>query len=565
LHYPTDSIAVINPLQHLHGVVAVDITFTQAQHGVVTLLPNNTFQYVANSMEVVPYPDGFNFTVFDGINSHERCINIEPQFDKPIPNVPPLSSTRINDVCRDWIYPNFCSFDITVPDANNNPLNYRLLQSPLHGIATIESMDFFVTKLNYQPEAGFTGVDSIVYRACESNTTEQYCADVLRIIRVNDCDTSTLVAYDIDINTFSSSTAASTHHFIIYADNLPITIHIVSQGAFGNVVINPDNTFTYRFNNSGITTIDLFTYLVCDARGNCSDTATVSIMNMVHPNYFINNLFPSIIIPANESVALDFLSNLISDKSGVCIDSINSLLHYGTININPNGKYSYTPFAGLVAPKENWGFIEDIPYSICPTSSEWNCSKIRISIIFPACNNDTVSVTQQKPISLPVLDNDLSSEPLTITSMVMYPQYGDVKIIDNQLVYTAHKPSNTYDTLCYLACDSHNNCDTAMVFISIAADSTTTKLSATSNTPSAIHLKAYFSPVRQVVKVVVNIDQRIQSIKIKNMAGNILFSSIPPTSVKNYAEVPTGLLSKGEYLVEVQTDVGIVVKEMLIR
>ncbi|MBL7787565.1 MAG: hypothetical protein JNM36_16790 [Chitinophagales bacterium] len=473
LHYPMDSITIIDPLQELPNVVAVDITFTEPSRGVVTLLADNTLRYVANSMTEVAYSDWFDITVFDGTNSYNRYVNITPVFDESVPNVPPLGGIYWQQMCRDKAYPYPPSFPLAIKDFNYDDLNYTLLQNALHGMATIVNTNLSNYELIYQPNAGFIGVDTIVYRACEIYTTEQYCVDVLQTIYVADCAESSLVANNYSYYQRLISTDTFTPLENDYADNLPVTIHIVSQATWGDVVVNPDNSITYHAYNADTAITDRFTYQISDALGNYSDTATIVVTNVPPIGLPIDPIYDIVPTPANKSVKLGFLSTLLHDKSGTCIGLINSLLHCGKICINARGKYNYTPFVGLVVPKKNQASLEEIQYGICSANSEQTRSKVRVGITFPACNEDTVTVTHQKPTYVAVLDNDLSAEPLRITSVDMYPRYGECKIKDNQLVYTPYKSYKGYDSLLYRACDPYNNCDVTKVFIKMAADSTT--------------------------------------------------------------------------------------------
>lgn len=473
LYYPTDSIVIIDLLQYYPDLLTVDISDSAPSRGVVTLLPDNTLRYVANSMTEVVYGDWFYVNFLDGSYPGIHSINILPQFHYPIPNVPPLDGIQVSDVCKDDPYYYHTSLPLSINDFNDDYYNYTLLQEPLHGTATIVNACPSNYELIYEPDTGFIDSDTIVYRACEIYTTEHYCVDIVRIIHVIDCQVVPLVAYNDGYFRFSLSNATFTPLENDYADNFPVTIHIVSQATWGDVVVNPDNSITYHANNPNTVIIDRFTYQISDALGNYSDTATIVVTNVPPIGLPIDPIYDIVPTPANESVELGFLSTLLHDKSGTCIGLINSLLHYGKICINARGKYNYTPFVGLVVPKKNQALLEEIQYGICSANSEQTRSKVRVGITFPACNEDTVTVAHQKPTYVAVLDNDLSAEPLRITSVDMYPRYGECKIKDNQLVYTPYKSYKGYDSLLYRACDPYNNCDVTKVFIKMAADSTT--------------------------------------------------------------------------------------------
>ncbi|HNI43370.1 MAG TPA: Ig-like domain-containing protein, partial [Chitinophagales bacterium] len=471
LQYPTDSIAVINPLQDLSGVVAVDITFTAPQRGVVTLLPDGTLQYVANSMTDVVYGDVFNFSVFDGISFYNRYVNITPQFDDPMPNVPPLGSTITHTVCSDQANPTPSSIYIGLYDLNFDVHHCSIVQNASYGTTNLINADETTHLLTYLPEQGFTGVDTVIYRVCETNTTEQYCADGLVLITVQDCYSTTVKAWD-DLYYMSDTTTITINPLQDdFADFLPVTITIVSQGNWGTAVVNPDNTLTYSLNDTVPIISDQLTYQLCDALGNCSDTATITIVGATpnwQPLYPISSNF---VIAPQQSVELDFLPDDIYFTPEIYIDTILSQLQYGTLEPIADGKYLYTPFEGLVAPEGSFGWYESINYIACLPYSNCVTNDINISIAFINCIDDYAFVPYQNAVTIPVLGNDWNHDLLNITAINTPPQHGTVTITDNQLLY---QPDSSYygvDTLQYIACDMYGNCDTATVSIFIDVSS----------------------------------------------------------------------------------------------
>ncbi|MBL7784275.1 MAG: T9SS type A sorting domain-containing protein [Chitinophagales bacterium] len=565
LHYPTDSIAVINPLQDLPPMMGISVTFSQPSHGVVTLLPTNKLQYVANSMGVVPYMDTFDFTVSNSTNSYNRSVTILPEFDDPMPNVPPFSYTSTCNACNDYAYLAFTPINLSMMDGNSDLPIYSIVQEPLHGTASIDSINLYIVNINYQPDEGFIGVDSIVYRACESNTTEHYCADVLQIIYVISCEALPLVAYDDGYHVFDLSSITLTPLDNDYADSSPITINIISQDSLGNAVVNPDNTITYNFNDVVVSNLGQMTYQICDTLGNCSDTATIHLVIVPpgwdpfeHSNVILE-------ISTDESVELSFLSELVGYNIVGCLDTINSLLNYGSIALTSDGKYIYTPFEGIVPPQQSWVLSEYIPYNACVSFLPWGSPLLIVNFIFPVCHDDTTIIAYQTSTSISVLDNDLDGHPLNITGIANYPQHGTATVTDNQLLY---QPDSAYmgnDTLQYIACDIFDSCDTATVFITVLPDSVIGIPSVFSNISLSTQLQVYPNPTRELLNIVVAPDQQIQSIMLTDMAGRRLFSPTLSTTVGNRAAVSVQHLPEGMYLVEVQTDVGVGVQRVLVE
>jgi hypothetical protein len=565
LYYPTDSIVIIDLLQYYPDLLTVDISDSAPSRGVVTLLPDNTLRYVANSMTEVVYGDWFYVNFLDGSYPGIHSINILPQFHYPIPNVPPLDGIQVSYVCKDDPYYYHTSLPLSINDFNDDYYNYTILQEPLHGTATIVNTCFSNYELIYEPDTGFIDNDTIVYRACEIYTAEQYCVDIVRIIHVIDCRAVPLLANSDSYLRCSLSNATFTPLENDYADNLPVTVTIVSQATWGDVVVNPDNSITYHAYNADTAITDQFAYQICDALGNCSYPAGVTLTNVPPVSYPIIPFYKTVITAANESVELDFLSNRPGCEIYNCIDLLNSLLHYGSIAVTSDNKCIYTPFENLVAPQQAMSLQEVIPYKICLQHCLLGNVILSVNLTFPACSNDNTTVPYQTPTFISVLDNDLGADPFGIASIDMPPQHGTAIVDNNHILY---QPDSAYignDTLQYITCDYYGNCDTATVFIAVVPDSVIGISSILSNTFLSTKLWIYPNPTREVLNIVVAPDQQIQGIRVTDMAGHKLFSPTLPTTAGHRARVSIQHLPKGIYLVEVRTDVGVGVQKVSIR
>ncbi|MBL7784274.1 MAG: T9SS type A sorting domain-containing protein, partial [Chitinophagales bacterium] len=557
LQYPTDSIVIIDPLQYFPNAITANTTFTQPYHGVVTLLPDGKLRYVANSMTEVAYGDAFSFIVYNGFAFDGSNVYIRPNFDDPIPNVPPLDTEYELYVCGDNAYSHYTLLSLGINDVNGDHCNYSLLQGGLHGSVTIHNDCSILQQFFYQPNMNFMGVDTVVFRACESSTTEHYCANVLQIIHVNDCDVLALAAYNDSYYRTFLSNATFTPLENDYADNLPVTITIIAQANLGSVVVNSDNSFTYHAYNANTSIVDQFAYQICDTLGNCSASATVTLTNIPSIWYPSFPIYEIVTISANESVELNLSPSISNCDVSSCVDSLNSLLYYGSIATTSDGKYIYTPFENLTAPQQGVGLQEIIPYNVCSQYYIWSNVISMIFLIFPACINDTTTVNYQTSAFIAVLDNDLATDPFGIASIDMPPQHGTAILDNNHILY---QPDSAYvgnDTLQYIACDSYGNCDTATVFITVLPDSVIGIPSFFSNISLSTQLRVYPNPTRELLNIVVAPDQQIQSIMLTDMAGRRLFAPTLSPTVGNRAAVSVQHLPEGMYLVEVQTDVGV--------
>ncbi len=140
----------------------------------------------------------------------------------------------------------------------------------------------------------------------------------------------------------------------------------------------------------------------------------------------------------------------------------------GSIVINPNGTYTYTP-------NPNYNGTDQVVVEICDAGTP-----------LPAiCLNDTIFITiipvNDPPVGVPdtitipedtsnvticVLgnDSDVDGDPLTITTNCG-PSNGTASVVANCIVYTPNPNFNGNDTVCYIVCDPFGGCDTTIVTI----------------------------------------------------------------------------------------------------
>ncbi|WP_210463969.1 lectin-like domain-containing protein [Rufibacter roseolus] len=93
----------------------------------------------------------------------------------------------------------------------------------------------------------------------------------------------------------------------------------------------------------------------------------------------------------------------------------------------------------------------------------------------PEARNDQGQAQPLKPITLPVMQNDLhtKNEPIRVTRVVTGPQHGTTTIFENQVIYTANRGFTGADTFVYEVCESasdqcYSKCATATVTMQVS-------------------------------------------------------------------------------------------------
>ncbi len=157
-------------------------------------------------------------------------------------------------------------------DADGDSLTAVLVAEPSGGSVDLDGDGSFV----YTPDAGFSGSDSFTYRADDSMAT----SNIGRItINVNASNRPPVASNDDFTVGENAVLSVGDRHSLLVNDTDPdgdtLTAELVEQTAEGDVVVNPDGTFTYT-PNVGFSGDDSFSYRASDGAAT-SNVATASI------------------------------------------------------------------------------------------------------------------------------------------------------------------------------------------------------------------------------------------------------------------------------------------------
>jgi VCBS repeat-containing protein len=365
----------------------------------------------------------------------------------------------------------------------------QIVASPSNGMVVIDDngtpadpTDDFVV---YTPAADYFGADVFSYRICDSN---------------GDCDTATV---NITVNPANDLPEANDDVFIMDEDggatNIPVlanddfggdgpsnsAITIITPPTNGVAIVNdngtpndPTDDFLVYTPNADYNGPDQITYEMCDADGNC-DQATVSItVNAVNDLPVVDNEF--ITTPEDSPVSGDLTDAGDSDPDGTVLTAnivpIDGPDH-GTITIDPDGSYTYTPDANYVGNDTVVVEICDAGIPLPPL-----CANDTIFLTItpvndpPVAANDTVSTPEGLSVDIPVLDNDLDidSDLDTSSIVIITPPGNGTAIPDLMMGTIEYTPDNLFfgsDTFSYAVCDLDVPalCDTAIIIVSVSA------------------------------------------------------------------------------------------------
>lgn len=348
----------------------------------------------------------------------------------------------------------------------------------------------------YTPNAGFAGTDSICVRVCDSFgncTTKKYPVTVIgtpkppvivvQPFNVKEDSTGTLC---VPIN---DADAGDVH-----------TVSLCNQTLHGNVnavVNNSTNphqlciTYTPVANYYGS---DQICIKVCDSYGQCTNvTFPVTIQNVNDPPVAVNDI--NIASPGMPSTGNVLTNDYDTDGGVLMVTGVTTSPTKGTVTMNPNGTYTYTPFPGTSG-------ADSFKYEVCDNGTPKMCSIATVTINIvdtnpstggnnpPVANADVTVTIKGNPVVINVKANDsdpdagqLLSNPTIITqgtngNAVVNP--------DGTITYTPNAGFVGKDAFAYQICDNGipQKCSSTLVCVDVKDTNPTTPKN---NPPSASH------------------------------------------------------------------------------
>ena len=323
-------------------------------------------------------------------------------------------------VANDDAYYGFPDMDITgnVSDNDTDPegdaqtVNTTPVSGPSNGSVVLNADGSFV----YTPNPGYSGTDQFVYEVCDDGTPQAcdqatvYISidpngggnEILAIDDINDTFVNMAVDGDVSTNDENADGPAGTEVFTL-----------VTPPVNGSVVLNADGTYTYTPNTDYVGE-DTFEYQVCDG-GNpiACDTAIVYIE--IQPVGSPDNDPPVANADTNTTevdtpVDGTVLPNDFDPDGDPIVVTGNTQPANGSVVMNPDGTYTYTPNPGFEGE-------DTFEYTICDDGTPALCDTATVTIqVIPDNGNITVANDDayygeiNEDITGNVMDNDTDPE-----------------------------------------------------------------------------------------------------------------------------------------------------------
>ncbi len=347
-------------------------------------------------------------------------------------------------------------------DKENGKLTVMLqdIQMPQHG--TVRTNGIEVVYISNQ---GFTGRDSFEYVVCDDGTpilcdTAQVFLQIINEapIAMDDSQTTpsnTLISIEVLANDIDFEEGM-----------LDVQLHPIDTAKNGSVSITenqieyiPDDNFSGN---------DTLRYFICDDGSPVQcDTATVFITVLNASPMAQEDLIE---VRSGDTICYSVLANDADKEGGVL------LLDIAGIALPKNGEVQVIGEDICYTPDIGYSGIDSILYIICDDGEPIQCDSAFIIITVdnqaPVAIADTVTISSNEAICIPVLTNDIDAENGTLTvtlDVSKLPKHGIAAILEDEICYQPADRFSGIDSLCYIVCDDGipSKCDTATIRIII--------------------------------------------------------------------------------------------------
>ncbi|WP_136680014.1 retention module-containing protein, partial [Neptunomonas sp. XY-337] len=330
---------------------------------------------------------------------------------------------------------------IDATDADGDLLTYTLVSAPENGTAVVNADGSYT----YTPNENYNGDDAFTVRVDDGRGGVIEVPVSVVITPVNDAPNANAFQ-----ETTPEDTPISSAVFTTDVDGDALTYSLGSGPSNGTVVINPDGTYTYTpsqdFNGN-----DRFFVTADDGNGG---TTQIPVDIIVTP---VNDAPTAGAFSESTPEDTPFTDSVFAqDVDGDTLTySLNTGPSNGSVSLNANGTYTYTP---------NNGFIGSDSFTVTASDGNGGTVTIPVSInVFPVNDApvalaDSASTQENTPVLISVTGNDSDPDgtinPSTV-NIISGPSNGSLLVnSDGTVEYTPNPGYTGPDSFQYTVQDN---------------------------------------------------------------------------------------------------------------
>jgi len=405
------------------------------QHGTVTLNTNGSFTYTpaANYFG----SDSFTYTASDGtLDSNTATVTIMVNPVNDAPTATSDSYTTNEDTPLVITGAGVLGNDT---DVEGNPLTAVKVSDPAHGTVTLNADGSFT----YTPALNYNGQDSFTYKVRDGALHSNVATVTVTVNPVNDAPAGTNDSYTLAEDTTLTIPApgllandfdAEGPLFISNRTSVSHgTIEVLSNGAFTytpTANYNGTDSFTYRVSDSFVTSSPITVNFTITPVEDVND-APVS-----NPDAYSVAEDGTLSIPAPGLLSND------TDANGQQLFITDAIApSHGTLGINPDGSFTYTPSLNYNGPDSFSYQVSDSIDKSAPTTVNITVTPVNDA---PVINNDTIPFPKNGFIgfSLQNRSSDVDGDALKAI-LISGTQNGTLFFDGDQRVFT-YKPNTDF-------------------------------------------------------------------------------------------------------------------------
>jgi len=420
------------------------LTFTKATdpaHGTVVVNPDGTYTYTPDA----DYhgPDSFTIGISDG---NGGTVTVTVTITVTAVNDLPTGTGETKNTNEDTPV----SGAVTGNDVDSDALTFTKATDPAHGTAVVNPDGTYT----YTPDADYHGPDSFTIGISDGNGGTTTVTVNITVTAVNDLPTGTGETRTTNEDTPVSSAVTGSD-----VDGDALTFTKATDPAHGTAVVNPDGTYTYT-PDADYHGPDSFTIGISDGNGgttivtvNITVTAVNDLPTGTGETRTTNEDTPVSGAVTGNDIDGDLLTFTKATDPA-----------HGTVVVNPDGTYTYTPDADYHGPDS---------FTIGISDGNGGTTIVTVNITVTAVNDpptgagDTKTTNEDTPVSSAVTGSDVDGDALTFTKATD-PAHGTAVVNpDGTYIYTPDADYHGPDSFTIDISDGNGGIATVTVNITV--------------------------------------------------------------------------------------------------